>query len=155
MKLLKVKHFRQTPGLCGPYSLKILFSFFGKDVGIKKLVQLTKATKKYGAEHWNMKTAASKLGAKVYTKANATLKDIEHWVNKKHLPVMVCWFSEDCDHYSVVIGVDKKYVYLCNPELDKPVEKIKKYFFNSVWFGFPGKNCDSVLWRWMMVTTKI
>lgn len=153
--MLKVKHFRQTPGLCGPYSLKILLSFFGKDEGIKKLIRSCKATSKHGAEHGDLVKTAKKMGAVVWSKSWSTLNDIDNWVNRKKLPVIVGWFSEDSDHYAVVIGADKKFVYMCDPQEDKPMIKINKKFFNDIWFQFAGKKNEKIVWRWMMVITKI
>ena len=152
--MLKVKHYRQTPGLCGPYSLKILFSFFGKDEGIKKLIKLSRATAKHGSEYFDLIKTAKTLGAKTWSKNQATLKDIDTWVNKKHLPVIVGWFSEYTDHYSVIIGMDKKFIYMSNPEEDRAVTKIEKNFFNNVWFQFAGKKNEKIVWRWMMAITK-
>ncbi|MDD2758048.1 MAG: cysteine peptidase family C39 domain-containing protein [Patescibacteria group bacterium] len=155
MKLLKVKHFRQTPGMCGPYSLKILLSFFGKDEKINKLIRHCKASAKYGAEHEDLVKTAKQLGAKVSVKTAATDKDLDYWVNKKHLPVIIGWFSEYSDHYSVVVGLDKTHIYLCNPEENRAIHKLKKEFFNEVWFHFVGKKNEKIVWRWLMAITEI
>ena len=41
-------------------------------------------------------------------------------------------------HYSVVAGLDEKYIYLQDPEIGK-IRKLKKDDFLTVWFDFAGK----------------
>ncbi len=151
MKLLKVKHYKETPGFCGPASLKMLFSFFGKDYSEKEMIKLTHATAKYGAEHEDLIRAAKKLGAHVYEKQRATIKDLEYWVVKNLTPVIVGWFSEDGDHYSVVIGLTKDHVLMADAQWrSTPVSKISRKLFPKIWFDFVGKNDSKVCWGWMM-----
>jgi len=150
MRLLKVKHYRQKPSWCGPASLKILLSFFGIEETEEKLGRLAGCTLKDGTAHEALIKVARDHGFKVTAKQGATLKDLDHWVNKRRLPVMVGWFSEYDDHYSVVIGLTKDYVILNNPEKDKPNHKLESEFFKNVWFDFLGKNDDRVCWGWMM-----
>ncbi|MCX6765192.1 MAG: hypothetical protein NT148_01485, partial [Candidatus Nealsonbacteria bacterium] len=40
-------------------------------------------------------------------------------------------------HYSVVIGLDDKFIYLQDPEIGR-MRKIKRYDFMRVWFDFKG-----------------
>ena len=150
MPLLKVKHFRQRPSYCGPASLKILFSYYGIEAGEMKLGRLSGCTAKNGTDHLGMIKAAKTFGFKVTTKEKATFKDIDNWVNKKKTPVIVGWFSDFDDHYSVVIGLDKKDIVLDDPEMEKPVRRITREFFRHVWFDFIGKRNDQVCWYWMM-----
>jgi predicted double-glycine peptidase len=150
MRLLKVKHFRQRPSYCGPASLKILFSFYGVQAGELKLGKLARCTVKNGTDHIGMIKAAKAFGFKAYVKEHATFADIDNWVNKKKTPVIVGWFSDYDDHYSVVIGLDKTHIALDDPEMAKPVRHLKRSFFKHVWFDFIGKNNDRVSWGWMM-----
>ena len=71
---------------------------------------------------------------------------MQSWL-KKGTPVIVDWFtrgrndypeSETADgHYSVVAGLDNKFIYLQDPEIGK-MRKIKRYDFMRVWFDFTG-----------------
>lgn len=150
MKILKVKHYRQTPSFCGPASLKILFSHFGKHYTEKQFIKLTGATAKYGTEHEDLVRAAKKLGAHVYTKKGATISDLENWVIKNQTPVIVGWFSEDEDHYSVVIGLTKNQVLMADPQRKSPISKIDRQIFPKIWFDFTGKGNSKICWGWMM-----
>jgi len=63
------------------------------------------------------------------------------------VPVIVNWFtkgrldypeSEVADgHYSVVAGLEDKYIYLQDPEIGK-IRKLKRDYFMRVWFDFKG-----------------
>ncbi len=96
-----------------------------------------------------MVKAARALGFKVNVKKDATLGELGKLV-KRDTPVIVGWFSEWTDHYSVVIGLDDKYVYLDNPEEEKPVQKVERWKFKHLWFDFVGKKNDRVCRGWMM-----
>ena len=151
MRLLKVKHYRQKPSFCGPASLKILFSFFGIEETEARLGRLVGCTLKDGTTHEAMVEAAKDFGFRVTAKGGAGYADLDYWINKRRLPVIVGWFSEWDDHYSVVIGLTKDHVILDDPEEDGPVRRLERWFFRNVWFDFLGKNNDRVCWGWMMV----
>ena len=67
---------------------------------------------------------------------------------EKGVPVIVDWFTRgrkdygDSDvadgHYSVVMGLDDKYIYLQDPEIGK-MRKLDREDFMTVWFDFTGK----------------
>jgi len=146
--LLDVKPFQEKLyySYCGPATLKILFSYYGIDKTEKELAKISGWNKVLGIDDRGMKKAAEKLGFKVEIKNNSSYKDIESWL-KKSIPVIVNWFtrgrndypeSETADgHYSVVAGLDDKFIYLQDPEVGK-MRKIKRYDFMRVWFDFKG-----------------
>ncbi|MBI3337360.1 MAG: C39 family peptidase [Candidatus Staskawiczbacteria bacterium] len=149
---LKVKPFRETSGgYCGPASLKILLSYYGLNKTEKELAKLCRTKKDLGTSNEGIKNAAEKLGFKVKIKTESSFKDIEIWL-KKGVPVIVDWFtrgradyndSEVADgHYSVVAGLDGKFIYLQDPELGK-IRKIKREDFMIVWFDFKGQYIKS------------
>jgi len=84
-------------------------------------------------------------------KNNSNFEDIESWL-KKGVPVIVDWFTKgrpdypDSDvsdgHYSVVTGLDDKFIYLQDPEIGK-TRKLKREDFMTVWFDFTGKYIKS------------
>lgn len=137
MKLLQIKSFRQSPGMCGPACLKMVLEYYGIKMTEKKLAKLCGATVSHGVEAEPMLAAAKKLGLKGFVKDHATISELRKFL-KKEIPVIVDWFSINDGHYSVVIGVGREYIYLEDPELGK-LNKIKIDIFHRVWFDFPGK----------------
>jgi len=148
-KMLNVKPFQETLNfsMCGPASLKIVLGYYGLEKSEKELAKLCQHDKNLGVDDEKIKKAAESLGFKVSVKNNSRFKDIEKWLDKK-VPVIVNWFtkgrqdyseSEVADgHYSVVVGLDNKYIYLQDPEIGK-IRKIKRYDFMKVWFDFNGE----------------
>ena len=146
--LLDVKPFQEKLyySYCGPATLKILFSYYGIDKTEKELAKISGWNKVLGIDDRGMKKVAEKLGFKVEIKNNSSYKDIQSWL-EKDIPVIVNWFtrgrndypeSETADgHYSVVAGLDDKFIYLQDPEVGK-MRKIKRYDFMRVWFDFKG-----------------
>lgn len=148
-KFLNINPFQETlnTGMCGPASLKIVLSYYGKESSEKELAELCKTNKDLGTDDQGIKNAAESLGFKVFIKNNCYLNDIEEWLQKE-VPVIVNWFTrgrkdytdeEVADgHYSVVRGIDDEYIYLQDPEIGK-TRKLNKEDFMTVWFDFTGK----------------
>lgn len=130
--------------MCGPASLKIILGYYGVEKLEKELAKLCQHNKNFGVDDEKIKKAAERFGFKVRIKNNSGFKDIENWLDKK-VPVIVNWFtkgrrdyseSEVADgHYSVVVGLDKDYIYLQDPEIGK-IRKLKRDDFMKVWFDF-------------------
>ena len=147
--MLKVEPFQETlnAGMCGPASLKIVLDYYDIEKSEKELAKLCRHNKNLGVDDEKIKRVAGSLGFKVKIKNSSNFKDIENWLDKK-VPVIVNWFtkgrqeyseSEVSDgHYSVVAGLDEKYIYLQDPEIGK-IRKIKRDDFMRVWFDFKGK----------------
>jgi ABC-type bacteriocin/lantibiotic exporter with double-glycine peptidase domain len=148
-KFIKLKQFQGTNGVgwCGAASLKIVLDYYGIEKSEKELAKLCKVDKDLGTDDKSIKRVAEKLGFKVIIKNNSSFKDIEKRLDKK-VPVIVDWFtkgrqdyseSEVADgHYSVVAGLDEKFIYLQDPEIGK-IRKLKRDDFVTVWFDFRGK----------------
>ena len=147
--MLNIKPFQETlhSSYCGPAALKILFNYYGIDKTEKEIAKTAGWNKDLGIDDRGIKKAAEKLGFKVRIKNNSNYRDIQNWLDKG-IPVIVNWFtrgrndypeSETADgHYSVVAGLDNKFIYLQDPEIGK-IRKIKRYDFMKVWFDFSGK----------------
>lgn len=147
--MLKVKPFQETlhKNMCGPASLKILLGYYGVEKTENELAVLCKTKADLGTDDKGIKSAAEKLGFKVKIKNKSGFKDIEKWLNKG-VPVIVDWFTRgrsdyadyevSTGHYSVVVGLDDKHIYLQDPEIGK-IRKLKKEYFMMVWFDFTGK----------------
>src|SRR3989344_8940332 len=152
-KNIHVKHFLQSTGLCGPASLQILLSYFGKTYTETELAQLAQATMDQGTEHEGMISAAKALGAYVYTKENANIEYLEYFLKKEKLPVIIGWFDKDGDHYSVVVNVTDKNIIIVDPAANEPERWIDRETFPNIWFDFIGKTNRVVSWGWLMVAT--
>lgn len=152
-KSLKIESFQETlnAGMCGPASLKIVLDYYGLEKSEKELVKLCQHDINLGIDDEKIKKMAESLGFKVRIKNNSNFKNIENWLDKK-VPVIVNWFtkgrqdyseSEVADgHYSVVAGLDEKYIYLQDPEIGK-IRKLKRNDFMRVWFDFRGEYIKS------------
>lgn len=146
---LKVNPFQETlnAGVCGPASVKIVLDYYGVNKSEKELAKLCGTTKSLGTAVEGLAKAFKQLGFKVSIKNNSSFADIEKWL-AKGIPVIVDWFtrgrqdysdSEVADgHYSVVCGIDNKYIYLQDPEIGG-MRKLKKDDFMRVWFDFSGE----------------
>ncbi len=158
--MLEIKPYRQKSGLCGVASLKMVLAYFGSKKKEADLIKLTKASPKRGTSAQNIKKAAQQLGFLAEIKDGADFDDIKFWLDKK-VPPIVDWFSAYGGHieghYSVVIGLDKKFIYLQDPEIAS-IRKMKRLDFKRVWFDFDGsfmkaKN-DLILRRLIVIRKK-
>ncbi len=158
--MIKLKPFRETPGLCGPASLKMVLDYYGVSVSEQELARLSGSSKEKGTSVSGLVKAAKHFGFKAFLKKNSSLKDLEYFVNKK-IPVIVDWFNEDDGHYSVVVDIDKKDVVLMDPALRKILIYIRRKVFSRetffrIWFDFPGDHIKSpkdLVLRLMLVVT--
>ena len=158
--MIKLKPFRQTPGLCGPASLKMVMDYYGVSVPEAEIAKIAGASKEKGVSIRGLIKAAKHFGFKTFLKENSSLKDLEYFVNKK-IPVIVDWFIEDDGHYSVVVDINKKNIVLMDPALRKFIiyirrRKFSREIFYRIWFDFPGKyiqNPKDLILRLMLVIT--
>lgn len=162
---LKVRNFAGTPfrGWCGPSTLKIIFDFYGLNIAEKKLAQLCGTNREFGTNVKKMEKVSKDFGFKFRIQDNSNFKEIEKWL-KKGIPVIVDWFTRgrndynDSDvadgHYSVVVGLDDKYIYVSDPEIGR-VRKMEREKFLMVWFDFKGnqikKPTDIILRRMIVI----
>ena len=154
--MLKINPFRQKPGCCGPASLKMVLGFLGKKITEKKLVEISGCTKSRGIRAEGLVRAAQELGFRAKIKDFADLKDINEWVNRKKIPVIVDWFAFEGGHYSVVSGIDKENIYLEDPSLGHR-RAMKLTTFKRLWFDFPNdylKSKNELIIRRMIVIDK-
>lgn len=153
--MIKIKPFRQTAGLCGPASLKMVFDYYGVSVPEAQIAKAAGATRKKGVTPKGLVRAARKFGFRAVFKENGTFFDIRRFI-RQGIPVIVDWFSEDEGHYSVVVGIDAKNIILIDPELGGRRKMPLKKFLR-VWFDFPGdyiKNPKEIVLRAILAVTK-
>lgn len=152
-----VKKYLQSTGLCGPTSLRILFSHFGKEYSEAQLAQLAHASgvleRGGGTEHEGMIEAVKAVGGYVFAKEEGTLEELEYFIKEEKLPVIIGWFDKDGDHYSVVVSVTDKNIIIVDPATDEPERWLDRETFPRIWFDFVGKDDKTVSWGWYMVAT--
>lgn len=158
-QLLRVKPFQETlnGGYCGPASLKMVFAFYGVEKSEEELAEACGRDEKLGTTAESIVQAAEAYGFVATVKNEATYGDIKSWLDKD-VPVIVDWFTRgraDYDdsvvpdgHYSVVVGLDDKNIYLQDPEIGG-LRTILRDDFLRVWFDFKGDHITS--WDDMIV----
>ena len=144
---LKVKPFQETlnAGYCGPASLVIIFNYYGLKTSEHKLAKLCGTKKDLGTSEKDLMRVAKSLGFNAKIQNNGGFLDIEKWLSKG-VPVIVDWFTRGGEshfgavadgHYSVVFGLDKKFIYIQDPEIGRS-RKITRKDFKKVWFDYSG-----------------
>jgi ABC-type bacteriocin/lantibiotic exporter with double-glycine peptidase domain len=132
--MIKLKLFKQSKSYCGPASLKMVLSAYGKDYSENYLAKLTKASRREGTSEEDIVKAAKKLGFKAYTKEKSSIKELKKLVLKNKMPIIVTWFSPEAgNHFSVVVGFNKENILLANPHYGKII-KYKITWFEKRWF---------------------
>jgi ABC-type bacteriocin/lantibiotic exporter with double-glycine peptidase domain len=150
---IKVQPFLQTAGLCGPASLKILLSHFGKNYTEEQLARLGGATQDSGTEHEGMIQAIKEIGGFVFSKENGTIEELGYFIKEEKLPVIIGWFDKDGDHYSVMVNITDKNIIIVDPDSNEPERWIDREVFPDIWFDFVGKDNKTVSWNWYMVVS--
>lgn len=150
---LVVEKYEQSKGYCGPSSLKILLSHYGRTFTEEQLGYFCAATHDAGTEHEGMIQAAKEVGAYVFAKEEGTLEELEYFIREEQLPVVIGWFDKDGDHYSVVVSITDKNIIIVDPATKEPERWIDKNTFPGIWFDFIGRDNRTVSWGWYMVLT--
>lgn len=153
--MIRLKIFEQTKtGYCGPSSLQMVFWHYGLKLGEKQVAEKCKTTKKWGTSEESLIEAIKQFGWHGFFKEGGSIGDLKYFINKNK-PVILAWFSEYEGHYSVAVGVDKKFIYLADPEIGK-INKISINEFKKIWFDFDGdsvKNPGKWHFEWLLVPT--
>lgn len=155
---LQLKPFRQSPGLCGPASLKIALAYFGRHHSEKMLERLCHAKPETGTDHADLVAAARRLGATVFAKANGTLEELYEAAHVRRLPAIVGWFSPtdpkrpepDEDHFSVVAQITEKKIVLMDPEKESGTTELTLKQFEEQWWDTDSSAGGGKVHRWYM-----
>ncbi len=132
--MIPLNPFRQVPGLCGPASLKIVFSYYGIEKTEVEIAKLCDARPEMGVPASGLITCCEHLGLHAILKDEAELKDIIMYV-QNNIPVLVQWWCEDDGHWSVVVKVDTENIYLQDPHLGMMRAMRLETFYRN-WFDF-------------------
>lgn len=158
IKQLRIVEQKRT-GMCGPAVLRMLLSYFSIDKSEEYLARLCRSSQKSGTHPKNIAKTLRKLGFQVRVSTWGSKKkcweNLNYWVNKRKLPVLVDWFSETVGHYSVVIGLNRKHIWLADPEFHEKRKRVRKFRWDDFflwWFDFEGEyirrlNDLEVRWR--------
>lgn len=134
--MLNLKPFKQSHSHCGPACLKVILNYYGIDKTEKELGKLCK-TDNVGTSGKELVQAAKKLGFDAKIKDKSSVKDIERYIKKEKIPIIIHWFSTFVDHYSVIADIDTENIYMMDPDygqfIAKRIENLK-----YIWFGFNG-----------------
>jgi ABC-type bacteriocin/lantibiotic exporter with double-glycine peptidase domain len=158
-----VAHVRQTRGMCGPASLQIVLSYFGKPISAHTIAKACRSSVVSGTTGTNLAQGARRLGFGVRIFDCSSFRAIETWLRRR-VPVIVDWMSTArssprskplaCGHYSVVYGIGKKHIALADPALGGG-RRMPRNVFRNVWFDFkyvfPQRNDDLILRRMIVV----
>ena len=154
--MLNIKPFRQSSGFCGPACLKMILEHYGVKKSERELAKLSGATPNAGVGAEGLLKAAKALGLKGFFKDLSEVKDLKHYVINKKIPVIVDWFSSTDGHYSVVVDLNRKNIYLQDPEVAN-VQRLDIETFKRVWFDFSGdflQSKDQIIIRRIIVIYK-
>lgn len=145
-KILPIKPFQETlyGGYCGPASLKMVLDYYGLELSEQELADLCNRDPDLGTSAEDLQRVATNLGFEVTITDHSEFSDISDWL-RKDVPVIVNWFTRgrqeysDAEvpdgHYSLVVGLDDKAIYLQDPEIGG-LRKIDRDDFYRVWFDF-------------------
>ena len=109
---MKLKLYKQTPGYCGPSSLRIVLDYYSIKKTEGELAKLIGATRNDGCEPWDIVKGAKKLGFDAYYQKNSSISGLKKFINK-NMPIIIYWSpSPGHGHYSVIADIKKNKVFI-------------------------------------------
>ncbi|MBI2086943.1 MAG: C39 family peptidase [Candidatus Zambryskibacteria bacterium] len=150
VRILKQKH---CSG-CGPTSIKMIVNYFGIKMSQKNIEILCGNWKKEGMNNKDIVATLKKIGLNVKASYNSGWQDLVAQ-NSNDKVIIVSWMLRGyVGHFSVVEKMDKKHIWLNDPESGRVI-KLEKTIFMRLWFDYddlwyPKKSSDFKL-RWMAV----
>lgn len=146
--MIQLKLERQKPSNCGPASLKMLLGHYGVKKSQDELAKRCHTTWEKGTTHANLKVGLESLGFQVKAKDQADILELRQLI-AHDTPVVVGWFVDEEEHYSVVYKFSHTYIWMMDPELGRGVRRMTIKKFLSVWYGPDGPR-QRVVKHWMM-----
>lgn len=134
MILKDVKPIKQKKMMCGPTSLQIVLKYYDKEYSQKKLKKLLNSSLLMGTGNEIMVEVAKNLGFKAEFKSNSSISEIKKLIFNK-IPPIIGWITpKGDDHFSVVNGIDKKFIYIVDPKEDQ-IRKFNIEDFEKRWLN--------------------
>lgn len=113
---------------CGPTCLKMISAYYGKNISLQKLRELSHLTKE-GVSLAGIYQAAETIGFRVMVVKAPTISDAEKFsVYSATWPCIVHW---DQKHFIVVLKVTEKYVWIADPSTGKlkiTIDRFRQFF---------------------------
>lgn len=155
---MKIKPIKQKDGTsCGPASIKMATDFLGFNYSYAKISNISQYKKREGLFNCDLIETIKKLGLECEERTNSTWEDLIKY-NKKDSVIILSWMLRGyIGHFSVLEKVDKKYIYLADPEAGKII-KLQKLVFLRLWFDYDGaqypKVSNNIQLRWTAIIKK-
>lgn len=143
--MLNVPHRRQsTAWSCGPACVRSILAYYGKRVPERKLIDALRCTPERGTDPASIALYLRKRGLRVQARPRSTMASLGKSA-AAGWPTLVVYQDYGCcaaadlstsldhGHYSLVVGVDRDFVYLCDPSSKKKTRKIERATFLSRW----------------------
>ncbi|HVM90939.1 MAG TPA: cysteine peptidase family C39 domain-containing protein [Verrucomicrobiae bacterium] len=140
---------RQTPGLCGPATLKIMLQHHDKEYSEDELAKLCEVTPNTATTHEKIIQGAKTVGGLVDAKSGASLDDLRGYIESE-IPVMVGWSDDKGDHYGVVYEIGKLKVFMMDPETESGIRIMPIPDFVAAWHD---THAGTRTEHWMMAIT--
>ena len=136
MKRINVPVLDESPGKCGPTSLRAVLQHYGVERTESELAKACGWTEAEGVSPGAMSDCAKAEGLGARVESGCTLNDLEEWA-ERGVPVIVDWDPHDDgvdrgSHYSVVVRVTAKAVELMDPEPARIVS-VSRQKFSELW----------------------
>ncbi|MFP4424346.1 MAG: C39 family peptidase [Candidatus Woesearchaeota archaeon] len=159
---LDIRPIKQTKGLCGASSMKMVMDYYDIVHSEEYWAKLTavqvengKVNRLYGCSEEKILKVAKSFGFKGLLKENSSIKELREYIDRK-IPVIVDWFSpEEGPHFSVVAGFEKDKIILADPHFGE-FKKHKIEWFEERWFDvpYPSKTVNDLILRAIIVWYK-
>ena len=114
---------------CGAASLLSIIRYYGGDISIERLIDMTNTTKE-GTNFYNISLAASSLGleSRAYK-----VDDIEK-IKNIPTPYIVQLKNKNYTHFVVVYKISNDKVLVMDPAIGKSTKDL--FDFNEIWTGY-------------------
>jgi predicted double-glycine peptidase len=131
-KLLNVPNVVQPNNYTsGPTSLQAVLAYYGNNVNLEQLINITNTTLENGTIPDNIVQATRQNGLNAQVQQNMTLQDLQQNINNGTPVIIYCqawksnktnlnenWANDTMNgHYMVVIGIDNQNVYFEDPAI--------------------------------------
>lgn len=114
---------------CGAASLLSIIRYYGGNISINKLVEMTN-TNKTGTNFYNLKVAASKLGLDAIGYKVENINNLLE-INKPFLCQLV---NNNYEHFVIIYSINKKKVTMMDPAIGQSIISLEE--FKNLWTGY-------------------